>query len=96
MSNRGGRGVTPGLPDLGTTRDERAQQWCQYRAGEVGDQHESDANPGAAAAMLEVDEEDLEWLTMTGADDGGVNARMAMKNDESGEAAIRRDDTTAA
>uniref|UniRef100_A0A0E0JW66 Uncharacterized protein n=1 Tax=Oryza punctata TaxID=4537 RepID=A0A0E0JW66_ORYPU len=29
--------------------------------------------------MLEVDEEDPEWLTMTGADDGGVNARTAMK-----------------
>uniref|UniRef100_A0A0E0QPM1 Uncharacterized protein n=1 Tax=Oryza rufipogon TaxID=4529 RepID=A0A0E0QPM1_ORYRU len=31
-SNREGRDVTQGLPDPGTTRDERTQQCCQYRA----------------------------------------------------------------
>uniref|UniRef100_A0A0E0JIX7 Uncharacterized protein n=1 Tax=Oryza punctata TaxID=4537 RepID=A0A0E0JIX7_ORYPU len=46
MSNRGGRDVTPGLPDLGTTQDERAQRCCQYRAREVGDHHESYTNVG--------------------------------------------------
>uniref|UniRef100_A0A0E0F5A4 Uncharacterized protein n=1 Tax=Oryza meridionalis TaxID=40149 RepID=A0A0E0F5A4_9ORYZ len=40
-SNHEGRDVTLGLPDQGMTRDERVQRCCQYRAGEVGDHHES-------------------------------------------------------
>uniref|UniRef100_A0A0E0JHA1 Uncharacterized protein n=1 Tax=Oryza punctata TaxID=4537 RepID=A0A0E0JHA1_ORYPU len=82
MSNRGRRDVTPGLPDLGTTRDERAQQWCQYRAGE----------PGDAAVVLKVDKEDPERPTMTSADDRGVDARTAMKTTKA--AKLRSEGTT--
>nr|BAB63842.1 P0660F12.5 [Oryza sativa Japonica Group] len=88
------------LGGVGRKRREREREWS--RATHVGEEMQARPWPdsaqanmrelGDAATMLEVDEEDPERLTMTSADDEGVEARTAMKTTR-GNIVTHRGDT---
>uniref|UniRef100_A0A0E0A445 Uncharacterized protein n=1 Tax=Oryza glumipatula TaxID=40148 RepID=A0A0E0A445_9ORYZ len=81
QSRRSLRKMTPKSRCSRTVKDKTSRRICQTR-GQLRMNARAEWRQwqlGDAAAMLEVDEEDPERLTMTSADDEVVDARTTMK-----------------